>query len=63
MVQGSRSITFHSTAALSKPLNTVRTLLTVFGAFAFRAVFRRCTSSLVIASSRLDPSSRVQVDA
>jgi len=60
MVQGSRSSTFQSTAALSRVFNTVRTLLTVLGVFVRRVRLSCCTFSVVIASSRLAPSGGVR---
>ena len=54
-VQGSRSITSHSTAVFSSTFSTVSTLFTVFAAFVPRWCLRRCTSSFVIASSFLLP--------
>ena len=56
MVHGTRSITFHSTAFLSNTFRTASTLLTVFGARSVRDCFNCCTSSVVIASSLLEPS-------
>jgi hypothetical protein len=55
IVQDIRSSTFHSTAFRSTTLSTVNTLLTVFGARLVSACFKRCTCSVVIASSRFAP--------
>ncbi len=56
MRQGIFSMTRHSTATFNRVFNTVRMLLTVFGAFSRRPDFRRCTSSFPMPSSRFDPS-------
>ena len=63
IVHGSRSITSHSTAFFSSTLNTVSTLLTVFGALFRSRCFSRCTSSFVIASSRFAPSAGTRCDS
>jgi hypothetical protein len=46
IAQGSRSSSPHSTAFFNNVLNTVRTLLTVFGARMASANFSHCTCSL-----------------
>jgi len=54
-VHGIRSSTVHSTAFLDTTLSMVRKLLTVLGARLVSACFKRCTCSVVIASSRFAP--------
>ena len=56
MVHGSLSSSPHSTAFFNSVLNTVSTLLTVFGARCASASFSFCTCSFVIASRRFAPS-------
>ncbi len=52
-MHGMCAMTSHSTAFFSSTLNTASTLLTVLGDFASTVRLSRCTSSLLIASSRL----------
>ena len=51
-MQGTRSTTSHSTAVLSGVLSTVRTLLTVLGAFARRVPLRAAD---VLVGDRVEP--------
>ena len=55
-MHGMVSMTSHSTAFFSNTLSTVSTLFTVFVAFLRNVPFKRCMSSLLIASSFLLPS-------
>lgn len=58
---GIRSMMSHSTAFRSSTFSTVRMLLTVFGAFAWRPRFSRCTSSLLMRVQCLVTQRRDQV--
>jgi hypothetical protein len=57
ITHGTRSMRSHSTAFFNNVFNTVKTLLTVFGARSRSRPLSRWTSSLKIASNRFIPSS------
>ena len=59
-MHGIRSMTSHSTAFFSSTLSTARTLFTVLGDLNSSCAFNRCTSSLLIASSRFRPNAGIR---